>query len=105
MITEKAARKCADDVMAPFVAMGYADDKIVASVTKLIMQHVEADELQQGIDKMEAAAPDLLEALQLYVKWCDAEADLKSSTFYERMDMCVAAENAARAAIAKARAA
>jgi len=39
------------------------------------------------------------DALQKYVAWCDAESNHAGTTFYERMDMCREAEEAARAAL------
>lgn len=43
----------------------------------------------------------LREALQKYIAWCDAESNHAGTTFYERVDMCRDAENAARAALSK----
>lgn len=42
----------------------------------------------------------LLEALELYLKWCEAESNHGNTTFYERIEMCLTAEYAARAAVA-----
>ena len=50
-----------------------------------------------------SAAPDLLEAAILVLKWYEAEHDhTKVPDFYERAAMCLESESAIRSAIAKA---
>jgi hypothetical protein len=49
-----------------------------------------------------AAAPDLLEALQKFVAWSNAEANHEGTTFWERVEMLRELDSAAAAAIAKA---
>lgn len=52
--------------------------------------------------RLMAAAPDLLEALQLFVAWSEAERNHEGTTFWGRVDMLTALDASARAAIAKA---
>lgn len=49
-----------------------------------------------------AAGPSMLNALRLYIEWCEAEEDHSRADFYQRIEMCRAAEIAAREAIAEA---
>ena len=49
-----------------------------------------------------AAAPDLLEALQKFVAWSEAENNPKDTTFWERVEMLKDLDAAASAALAKA---
>ena len=49
-----------------------------------------------------SAAPDLLEALQLFVAWSEAERNHEGTTFWGRVDMLTALDASASAAIAKA---
>lgn len=49
-----------------------------------------------------AAAPDLLEALQLFVAWSEAERNHEGTTFWGRVEMLTALDASASAAIAKA---
>ena len=49
-----------------------------------------------------AAAPELLEAAKLVLKWYEAENNHSGTDFYQRMQMCRDSEDAIRAAIAKA---
>jgi hypothetical protein len=45
---------------------------------------------------------DLLEVVQKYIAWAEAENDHKETTFWERVEMCREVDALARAAIAKA---
>ena len=49
-----------------------------------------------------AAAPELLEALQKFVAWSEAERNHEGTTFWERVEMLRDLDDAAAAAIAKA---
>ncbi len=49
-----------------------------------------------------AAAPDLLEALQKFVAWSEAESNHKGTTFWERVEMLRELDTAAATAIVKA---
>lgn len=49
-----------------------------------------------------AAAPEMLEVLQLVLAWFDAEHDHSTTEFMQRVEMCVNAEAQIRAVIAKA---
>lgn len=53
-------------------------------------------------ETVRAAAADMLKALELFLKWADACED-ESAGFYKRIEMCVEAEQAAKAAVAKAK--
>ena len=49
-----------------------------------------------------AAAPDLLEALQKFVAWSEAERNHEGTSFWQRVEMLRELDDAADAAIAKA---
>lgn len=84
------------------VAPGAEANCVIARIENIVSKRPISIE-DRANARLIAAAPELLAALEMYVKWCDAESDHKGSTFYERVDMCVDAETAARAAIAKAK--
>ena len=49
-----------------------------------------------------AAAPELLEVVQKFVAWSEAERDPSGTTFWQRVEMCREVDALASAAIAKA---
>jgi len=49
-----------------------------------------------------AAAPELLEVVQKFVAWSEAERDPSGTTFWQRVEMCREVDALAHAAIAKA---
>ena len=52
--------------------------------------------------RLRDAAPEMLEALNLYLLWCEVEDDHTKADFKQRMQMCRDAEDAARRAVTKA---
>ena len=66
-----------------------------------IEHHWDADQAKANAALI-AAAPDLLEVVQKFIAWSDAENDYKGTTSHERIEMCREAEELARAVIAKA---
>jgi hypothetical protein len=52
--------------------------------------------------RLHAVNQDLLEVVQKYIAWAEAENDHKETTFWERVEMCREVDALARAAIARA---
>lgn len=59
-------------------------------------------DLRLEADRASAQNDRLLKALQLYIRWIDAEKDHAGTDFFMRMQMCAESEDVARAAIAAA---
>ena len=49
--------------------------------------------------RLQAQRDALLEVVQKYIAWSDAESDHKGTTFWERVEMCREVDELARAAI------
>lgn len=78
------------------VNSGNADDALAASMD--FMEAVDPAAILELIRQRD----ELLAAAKLLVEWMDAENDhSKEPDFYKRMEMCILAEESARAAIAK----
>jgi hypothetical protein len=59
------------------------------------------DDRAKSNAKLIAAAPDMLEALEAFIAWCDAEHDCKDTTFMDRVAMAAFSEDLARKVVAK----
>jgi len=60
------------------------------------------DEAAAELRRLVAVNQGLLEVVQKYIAWAEAENDHKETTFWERVEMCREVDALARAAIAKA---
>jgi hypothetical protein len=62
----------------------------------------EAAAAKAETERRAALYPELLEVVQKYIAWAEAENDHKETTFWERVEMCREVDALARVAIAKA---
>jgi hypothetical protein len=74
----------------------------IATITRSALSP-NLDDRAKANAKLIAAAPEMLEALEAFIAWCDAERDCKDTTFMDRVALAGFSEDLARKVVAKAK--